>query len=516
MASAVNANGGKVDVDSETKVASSRGSWNVGGFVEDVRLGMIQGYLKDFHNDVFRIGAKKFGAVHQKDILGHTGCVNAVEFNKSEILLASGGDDMRVFVWRVADLMVCGKPKPAPIDYNIMAAAREGGMVSFYDRRETREGCFSLVDKGQLFRGQYNPANALLFATASSRGVRLYDLRHRRKPLLDLKDFVSEAIYVEWNSIGTAITALQSHSDPIYIDLAEHRKVELKDPQYSNVHTIKSITFMDDNTIVTGSDDFNVYAWRVPGTDNNGEQSSVVSKATFVLKGHRSIVNHVRYSRSNRIIASCGVEKIIKVWSSIPIPFSYDKPRIREKKTFPEFSIVDATIVPDDTAEDLNMLNYFDQLESFSRMRAINVADGGVDDDLVVGLENYVVNVEMEGLRAHLMGLETSDESNDSDGNDYDVTLADDDGDGGDAEDEDTLRGSLRVEPGPSPSRDAESERRETDTTTTDEESEGPRKRLRRDYESSDSSDNEFSVCDGGIPVNVWPVRRSRSPESQS
>ncbi|KAE9413983.1 hypothetical protein Angca_001969, partial [Angiostrongylus cantonensis] len=68
-----------------------------------------------------------------------------------------------------------------PIDYNIMAAAREGGMVSFYDRRETREGCFSLVDKGQLFRGQYNPANALLFATASSRGVRLYDLRHRRK-----------------------------------------------------------------------------------------------------------------------------------------------------------------------------------------------------------------------------------------------------------------------------------------------------------------------------------------------
>ncbi|KAE9412325.1 hypothetical protein Angca_006300, partial [Angiostrongylus cantonensis] len=26
-----------------------------------------------------------------------------------------GGDDMRVFVWRVADLMVCGKPKPAVI-----------------------------------------------------------------------------------------------------------------------------------------------------------------------------------------------------------------------------------------------------------------------------------------------------------------------------------------------------------------------------------------------------------------
>ncbi|KAJ1349885.1 DDB1- and CUL4-associated factor 5 [Parelaphostrongylus tenuis] len=421
MASTVDSNGGcgKADLVDTAEIprAESRGRWNIGGFVDDIRRGAIQGHLKDLHGDLFRIGAKKFGTVHQKDILGHTGCVNAVEFNKSEVLLASGGDDMRVFVWRVADLMLEGTPKPAivmerghhsnifcyqfsldgselysggndgvvichdvntrkplsvheerhavysisanPIDVNIVAAAREGGVVSFYDRRETREGSFCLVDKGQLFRGQYNPANALLFATASSRGVRLYDLRHRKKPLLDLKDFVSEAIYVEWNSTGTAITALQSHSDPTYIDFTERRQVELRDPQYSNVHTIKSITFMDDSTIMTGSDDFNIYAWRIPdNTDDRSEQRRILPKATFVLKGHRSIVNHVRYSRTNRIIASCGVEKIIKVWSSFPIPFSYDKPRIRVKKAFSELSL-DVTVAADDTAEDLNMLNYF-------------------------------------------------------------------------------------------------------------------------------------------------------------
>ncbi|VDM62401.1 unnamed protein product [Angiostrongylus costaricensis] len=75
---------------------------------------------------------------------------------------------------------------------------------------------------------------------------------------------------------------------PVYsisANLAERRKVELKDPQYSNVHTIKSITFMDDNTIVTGSDDFNVYAWRIPGTDSNGTSGGLsIETSLFPFK----------------------------------------------------------------------------------------------------------------------------------------------------------------------------------------------------------------------------------------
>ncbi|KJH44201.1 WD domain, G-beta repeat protein [Dictyocaulus viviparus] len=249
--------------------------------------------------------------------------------------------------------------------------------------------------------------------------------------------------------------------------------------------------------------------------------------ATFVLKGHRSIVNHVRYSPSNRIIASCGVEKIIKVWSSLPIPFSYDKPRIRIKKAFFSELGFDEGAAVDDTAEDLNMLNYFDQLDSLSRLHAEDAPEESFNEGRDTGLENYVVNVDMEGLRAHLMGLETSDESDsDSDGNDYDVALADDDVDGGDAEDEDTFRGSLRalrrrrwrmirnherenhsniVEYGPSPSRYDGIEHGDRETTT-DDENEGPRKRLKQSITSSDSSDNEFAVCEGGIPVDVWPV----------
>lgn len=37
------------------------------------------------------------------------------------------------------------------------------------------------------------------------------------------------------------------------------------------------------------------------------------------MKGHRSIVNQVRYNKHNNLIASSGVEKMIKLWSAIPI-----------------------------------------------------------------------------------------------------------------------------------------------------------------------------------------------------
>ncbi|VDP05769.1 unnamed protein product [Soboliphyme baturini] len=37
------------------------------------------------------------------------------------------------------------------------------------------------------------------------------------------------------------------------------------------------------------------------------------------LKGHRSIVNQVRFSANYNLIVSCGVEKIVKLWSPWPM-----------------------------------------------------------------------------------------------------------------------------------------------------------------------------------------------------
>lgn len=53
--------------------------------------------------------------------------------------------------------------------------------------------------------------------------------------------------------------------------------------------------------------------WKIPS-----EGVKWVDSAHMVLRGHRSIVNQVRYNQASCVLASSGVEKIIKIWS----PFS--------------------------------------------------------------------------------------------------------------------------------------------------------------------------------------------------
>lgn len=64
-----------------------------------------------------------------------------------------------------------------------------------------------------------------------------------------------------------------------------------------------------------GSDDFNLYMWKIPPMDGK----AWVESAHMVLRGHRSIVNQVRYNQVSCIFASSGVEKIIKIWSPFPL-----------------------------------------------------------------------------------------------------------------------------------------------------------------------------------------------------
>lgn len=68
-----------------------------------------------------------------------------------------------------------------------------------------------------------------------------------------------------------------------------------------------------DEFVLSGSDDFNLYVWRVGEADAE-QQNQWVDTHQMVLYGHRSIVNQVRYNSQKCIIASSGVEKVIKLW----------------------------------------------------------------------------------------------------------------------------------------------------------------------------------------------------------
>lgn len=54
--------------------------------------------------------------------------------------------------------------------------------------------------------------------------------------------------------------------------------------------------------------------WKIPSEDVKW-----VNSAHMVLRGHRSIVNQVRYNQASCIFASSGVEKLIKIWSPFPL-----------------------------------------------------------------------------------------------------------------------------------------------------------------------------------------------------
>ena len=75
--------------------------------------------------------------------------------------------------------------------------------------------------------------------------------------------------------------------------------------------------------VVSGSDDFRVYIWKIPNTRRGGMQlyleegmltMNMSTMPHLILPGHRSIVNQTCYSRVHHVLASSGVEKIIKVW----------------------------------------------------------------------------------------------------------------------------------------------------------------------------------------------------------
>lgn len=73
--------------------------------------------------------------------------------------------------------------------------------------------------------------------------------------------------------------------------------------------------------VVSGSDDFRMYIWKIPNTRHGtqlflGDGVLTMNMSTMphlILPGHRSIVNQTCYSKVHHILASSGVEKIIKV-----------------------------------------------------------------------------------------------------------------------------------------------------------------------------------------------------------
>ncbi|XP_068109952.1 DDB1- and CUL4-associated factor 5 [Hyperolius riggenbachi] len=323
--------------------------------------------------------------LYKKDLLGHFGCVNAIEFsNNGGHMLVSGGDDRRVLLWHMEEA-IHAKAKPiqlkgehhsnifclafnsgntrvfsggndeqvilhdvetsetldvfaheeavyglsvSPVNDNVFASSSDDGRVLIWDIRESPQGDpFCLAHYPSAFHSvMFNPIEPRLLATANSKeGVGLWDIRKPHSSLLRYGGNLSlqSAMSVRFNSNGTQLLALRRRLPPVLYDIHSRLPVFQFDNQgYFNSCTMKSCCFAGDKDqyILSGSDDFNLYMWKIPSSPEAVGPGRVVNGAFMVLKGHRSIVNQVRFNPHTYMICSSGVEKIIKIWSPYKQP----------------------------------------------------------------------------------------------------------------------------------------------------------------------------------------------------
>ncbi|XP_045605789.1 dentin sialophosphoprotein isoform X2 [Procambarus clarkii] len=321
--------------------------------------------------------------LYRKDLYAHYGCVNAIEFSREGDLLVSGGDDRRVLLWNV-DGALSGNHRPStmkgehnsnifclsfdssntkifsagndeqvivhdlktgetvdvflhreavygvsvsPTHDSVFASAGEDGQVLLYDMRESAASDpVCLARYHDAFHAvQFHPIESMFVVTANSReGVSLWDVRKPRIPVLRYgeKRCAQSSMCARFNRTGSQIIALRRRLPPVLYDTHNSKPVCQFDAEhYYNSCTMKSCCFAGDNDqfVLSGSDDFNLYMWKIPESNST---EHFVSEAHMVLKGHRSIVNQVRFNPQNFIIASSGVEKIIKLWSGLSLPGS--------------------------------------------------------------------------------------------------------------------------------------------------------------------------------------------------
>ena len=255
---------------------------------------------------------------------------------------AAGGRTQDIFLHEAAVYGVDGHPH----NRHIFATACADGRVQIFDLRQDPKEIndpFLVAVASRPFRPflgvQFNPAEPrLLIAANQKEGARLWDIRHPRKSVLEYGsveignyngsrwhgDAADKCMSVRFNNAGTHIAALGRRMPPVIYEISSPRPfAELDSPGYYNSCTMKSVCFggLNDDYVLAGSDDFNLYAWKIPDkVGNEGDDIQLINRASVVLRGHKSIVNQVRYNQSDGTIATAGVEKSIRLWSPFTIP----------------------------------------------------------------------------------------------------------------------------------------------------------------------------------------------------
>ncbi|XP_006814220.1 DDB1- and CUL4-associated factor 5-like [Saccoglossus kowalevskii] len=159
-----------------------------------------------------------------------------------------------------------------PDNDNIYASACDDGRVLIWDIRDrSGQEPFVLANYTSAFHAVvYNPVEPTLLATASSKeGVGLWDVRAPRTCLLRYGGSLLQqsAMSVKFNCTGDRLVSLRRRLPPVLYDIQSAVPlIQFDHSGYYNSCTMKSCCFAGDSDqyILSGSDDFNLYLWKIP------------------------------------------------------------------------------------------------------------------------------------------------------------------------------------------------------------------------------------------------------------
>lgn len=179
-----------------------------------------------------------------------------------------------------------------------------------------------------------NELNGLFLFDIRTRKIVNRYLTTRTNSNLNNNCFKQNIMSVQFNSSGNRLGALRANLKPVLYDLNDIQPEYLfNSGEFKNSCTLKSFCFAGDQDeyFVLGSDDSSVFVWKIPSDIKEFKINDIHLK----LNGHRSIVNQYN------LIASSGIERVIKIWSPYKLANSEE-----EEELFKE--------------EDKELIEYFD------------------------------------------------------------------------------------------------------------------------------------------------------------
>ncbi|TTU93285.1 DDB1- and CUL4-associated factor 5 [Bagarius yarrelli] len=201
-------------------------------------------------------------SLYRREMLGHYGCVNAIEFSNNGGQWLVSGNDEQVILHDVErgetlnvflhDDAVYGL-SVSPVNDHVFASSSDDGRVLIWDTREPPHGePFCLANYPSAFHSvMFNPVEPRLLATANSKeGVGLWDIRKPRSSLLRYGGSLSlqSAMSVRFNRAGTQLLALRRRLPPVLYELHSRLPSFQFDNQgYFNSCTMKSCCFAGDH-----------------------------------------------------------------------------------------------------------------------------------------------------------------------------------------------------------------------------------------------------------------------------